>query len=122
MKHNMQALDDSALTHIANYFRALSEPNRLRILNSLRDGKKNVSQITQLTGCGQANVSKHLALLHEAGLVLREAQGTASYYSIADQATFSLCDVVCGNVAKIVERQHLSASALRAQLSPPDSR
>lgn len=114
----MQTLDDSALNHVAAYFRALSEPNRLRILNTLRDGQKNVTQITQLTQCGQANISKHLALLHEAGLVLRETQGTASYYSIADQATFELCDIVCGNVAKIVERQHSSAAALRAQLSP----
>jgi len=113
----MQALDESALSHVAAYFRALSEPNRLRILNTLRDGEKNVSQITQLTGCGQANISKHLALLFEAGLVLRETQGTATYYRIADQATFDLCDIVCGNVAKIVARQHDSTAALRAQLT-----
>lgn len=114
---NMQALDDSALSHVAAYFRALSEPNRLRILNTLRDGEKNVGQITHLTGCSQANVSKHLAVLFEAGMVLREAQGTASFYRIADQATFDLCDIVCGNVARIVERQHASAAALRAQLT-----
>lgn len=112
----MRTLDESALRHVAAYFRALSEPNRLRILNTLRDGGKNVSQITQLTGCGQANVSKHLALLYEAGLVLREHQGTASYYRIADQATFELCDIVCGNVATIVERQHACAVVLKAQL------
>ncbi|MBS1208903.1 MAG: ArsR family transcriptional regulator [Proteobacteria bacterium] len=112
----MQALDESALTHVATYFRALSEPTRLRILNTLREGEKNVSQITEKTGCGQANVSKHLALLFEAGLVTRTSQGTAVFYGIADAATFELCDIVCGNVARIVERQFASANALKKQL------
>lgn len=112
----MQALDESALSHVATYFRALSEPTRLRILNTLRDGNKNVSQITALTGCGQANVSKHLALLFEAGLVTRTAQGTAVFYAIADAATFELCDIVCGNVARIVERQLSSVDAVKRQL------
>lgn len=112
----MQALDESALNHVATYFRALSEPTRLRILNTLRDGHKNVSQITTLTGCGQANVSKHLALLFEAGLVTRNAQGTAVFYAIADAATFELCDIVCGNVARIVERQLSSVDAVKRQL------
>ena len=115
---SMQALDDSALGHVAAYFRALSEPNRLRILNTLRDGEKNVGQITHLTDCSQANVSKHLAVLFEAGLVLRETQGTASFYRIADEATFELCDIVCGNIARIVERQQESVAALHAQLAP----
>lgn len=112
----MQALDESALTHVAAYFRALSEPTRLRILNTLRNGEKNVGQITELTGLGQANVSKHLALLFESGLVTRNAQGTAVFYAIADQATFDLCDMVCGNVARIVERQFSNTNSLRKQL------
>ncbi|MEN3110067.1 ArsR/SmtB family transcription factor [Uliginosibacterium paludis] len=112
----MQALDESALTHVAAYFRALSEPTRLRILNTLRNGEKNVGQITELTSLGQANVSKHLALLFESGLVTRSAQGTAVFYAIADQATFDLCDMVCGNVARIVERQFSNTNSLRKQL------
>ena len=112
----MQILDESALAHVAIYFRALSEPTRLRILNTLREGEKNVSQITEQTGCGQANISKHLALLFEAGLVTRSAQGTAVFYAIADTSTFDLCDMVCGNVARIVERQFASANALKEQL------
>jgi DNA-binding transcriptional ArsR family regulator len=112
----MQALDESALNHVATYFRALSEPTRLRIVNTLRNGAKNVTQITELTGCGQANVSKHLALLFEAGLVTRSAQGNATFYAIADLATFELCDIVCGNVARIVEHQLTSTTALKKQL------
>ncbi len=94
----MQALDESALTHVATYFRALSEPTRLRILNTLRDGEKNVSQITELTGCGQANVSKHLQQLTAAGFISRRKEGTFAYYALADNDVFALCDVMCGRI------------------------
>lgn len=112
----MQILDDSALTQVAAYFRALSEPTRLRILNTLREGARNVTQITEQTGCGQANVSKHLSVLFDAGLVTRSTQGTSAYYAIADAATFELCDLVCGNVAHIIDQQHANAGAVRKQL------
>lgn len=118
----MQILDDSALTQVAAYFRALSEPTRLRILNSLREGARNVTQITELTGCGQANVSKHLSVLFDAGLVTRTTQGTSAYYTIADAATFELCDIVCGNVANIIDQQHANAGAVRKQLRKAASR
>lgn len=100
----MEELNDVALTKVASYFRALSEPMRLRILNCLRDGEKSVRQLTELSGGGQANVSKHLSLLLEAGLVTREQRGTMAIYQIADACTYELCDLVCGNVAKILQR------------------
>ena len=59
----LKALDDRALGHVAEYFRALSEPLRLKILNALRDHSRNVGQLTDLLGSSQANVSKHLATL-----------------------------------------------------------
>ena len=55
----MQALEDGALDHVADYFRALAEPLRLRLLNSLREGPRNVGELTLALGCSQANVSKH---------------------------------------------------------------
>lgn len=96
----MQALDDRALDQVAEYFRALSEPLRLKILNALRDGERNVGELTHLLGCSQANVSKHLALLAKLGLVEREAKGTSVFYKIADQRTYELCDLVCGQIAQ----------------------
>ena len=96
----MKALDDRALTHIAEYFRALSEPVRLRILNSLRERARNVGELTEMLECSQANVSKHLATLMRHGLVERSTRGTTALYEIADPRVYQLCDLVCGQMAQ----------------------
>lgn len=97
---NLKALDDRALGHVAEYFRALSEPLRLKILNALRDKARNVGELTELLECSQANVSKHLATLTRYGFVERTAQGTSAYYKIADPRVYQLCDLVCGQMAQ----------------------
>jgi DNA-binding transcriptional ArsR family regulator len=97
---SMKILDDRALIHVADYFRALAEPSRLKIINALRDGEHNVGELTELCACSQANVSKHLTLLAQAGLVAREARGTSVYYRIADPTIYQLCDLVCGQLAQ----------------------
>lgn len=94
----MSKLDDRALQYVAEYFKALAEPMRLKMLNALQDGEKNVGQLTEISGCTQANVSKHLALLAKSGLVKREARGTSVYYRIADPAIYDLCELVCGQI------------------------
>jgi DNA-binding transcriptional ArsR family regulator len=96
----LKALDDRALGHVAEYFRALSEPLRLKILNALRDRARNVGELTELLDCSQANVSKHLATLTRHGLVERSAQGTNAFYRIADPRVYQLCDLVCGRMAQ----------------------
>ena len=96
----MKITDDRALTHIADYFRTLSEPLRLKIVNLLRDRVYNVSELTQLLGCSQANVSKHLAILARAGFVSRNNQGTSAYYKIADPRIYELCELVCGRLGE----------------------
>lgn len=96
----MEKLDDRALEQVADYFRALAVPMRLKILNALRDGERKVSELTDLTGCSQANVSKHLAVLTQNGLVRRSSRGTSAYYRIVDRGTYQLCDVVCGQIGK----------------------
>ena len=65
----MQKIDDRALVYVADYFKALAEPMRLKLLNALQDGEKNVGELTELSGCTQANVSKHLSLLAKIGMV-----------------------------------------------------
>ena len=94
----MQALDDQALDHVADYFRALAEPLRLKLLNALRDGALNVSDLTAIVGSSQANVSKHLGVLAKAGLVTRQSRGTSVFYEIGDARTYQLCDLVCGQI------------------------
>jgi DNA-binding transcriptional ArsR family regulator len=97
--------DDRALAHIADYFRALSEPLRLKIVNLLRNRVYNVGELTELLGCSQANVSKHLAILARAGFVSRINQGTSNYYQIADQNIYTLCDLVCGRLGEHFAQQ-----------------
>jgi len=107
----MHALDDRALEHVAEYFRALSEPHRLKILNALRAGERNVGELAEALESSQANVSKHLSVLSKLGFVERESRGTSAYYRVSDPATYELCDLVCGQVAK---RLVLQAEVLAA--------
>jgi DNA-binding transcriptional ArsR family regulator len=115
----MQALDEGALGHVADYFRALSEPLRLRLLNALRDGPVNVGDLTLALGCSQANVSKHLALLAKTGLVRREARGTSVFYEIADPRTYEMCDLVCGQIAQRLMSQVQGMAAFQAPSASP---
>ena len=100
----MEGLPPEALQQVAAYFQMLSEPTRLQILNLLRDGERNVGELAQLCGYTSANVSRHLAMLTKQGLVVREARGTSVYYRIADDSVYALCDLVCGNIARQIER------------------
>ncbi len=98
-------LHDGTASLIAERFRALGEPTRLLILAALRDGERTVGDLVDLTGSGQANISKHLQLLHRQGFVERRKEGTSSFYRIADPAVFELCDLVCGTIREQLERQ-----------------
>lgn len=96
----MQTLNDQALAKVAEVFKALAEPRRLKILNALREGERNVTELVEASGTSQANVSKHLALLSQVGIVSREQRGNCAYYRMADASTYQLCDVVCGQLLK----------------------
>jgi DNA-binding transcriptional ArsR family regulator len=85
----------AALTPIANYFKVLSEVTRLQVLCYLKAGARNVTEIIEETGLGQANVSKHLKILMQAGMVTRHPRGTTVYYEITDPLIFELCELVC---------------------------
>jgi DNA-binding transcriptional ArsR family regulator len=100
----MEALPPEALSQVAAYFQALSEPTRLQILNLLRGGERNVGEIAQACGYSSANISRHLSLLMQHGLVARESRGTAVYYRIADESVYALCDLVCGSIMRQLER------------------
>ncbi len=92
------ALTPEVLVLIAERFKALAEPARLQILNCLRSGEMTVSELVDETSLGQANVSKHLQLLHSLGFVGRRKEGLFVYYAIADKSVFQLCDVMCGRL------------------------
>lgn len=113
----MKGLPPEALERVAAYFQALAEPTRLQILNLLREGEHNVGELAQLTGYTSANVSRHLSLLMRQGLVARDSRGTAVYYRIADPSVYSLCDLVCGSIARHHERDARDRSVF-AQAAP----
>jgi DNA-binding transcriptional ArsR family regulator len=117
----MQHLSPEALAQVAAYFQALSEPVRLRLLNLLREGSRSVGELAEVTGYSAANVSRHLALLAQHGLLARETQGTSVYYSIADPAIYELCNLVCDNLARRFERTAPQREAFAATRAGPAS-
>ncbi len=94
-------LKPSELKEIADYFKILSEESRLKILHSLCNGAKNVSQIAEDTELEQANVSRHLKTLSIARVLIRRAEGVNAFYEIANQKIFNLCDFVCKEILSI---------------------
>jgi len=93
-------LPDSLAELIAQRFRVLAEPMRIRLLDALREGPATVQELQQATGASQQNVSKHLSLLLRSGLVSREKEGNFSVYAIADEGVFELCEHVCGGLRR----------------------
>ncbi len=85
---------------IAERFRVLGEPMRIRLLDALREAPATVQELQQATGASQQNVSKHLGMLLRSGLVSRSKEGNFSLYSIADEGVFDLCEQVCGGLRR----------------------
>jgi DNA-binding transcriptional ArsR family regulator len=94
-KHTMTA---ESLELVAGRFKVLAEPARLRLLQSLSAGEASVGMLAKALVTTQPNVSKHLRILQDAGLVARRQDGNTVFYSIADPTVFDLCDVVCGSI------------------------
>lgn len=88
-------LNSDELERVANLFKAFAEPTRLAILQELKSGERSVSEIVDALQTSQANVSKQLKHLFDAGVVSRRKQGTLVMYGIADEMVFELCRMVC---------------------------
>jgi DNA-binding transcriptional ArsR family regulator len=118
---------DNALLHplpeplvelVAQRFRVLGEPMRIRLLDRLGEGDATVSELHAALGASQQNVSKHLGVLLRAGMVTRSKHGTSARYAIADEGVFKLCDDVCGGL----RRQVSELDALLPVAAPRPSR
>ena len=96
-------LPDPLTELIAQRFRVLGEPMRIKLLDALRDGAATVGDLVQRLGSSQQNVSKHLGVLHQAGIVSRAKEGTFVRYAIADDGVFALCEQVCGGLRQQIE-------------------
>ena len=107
-------LSGELVEQIAQRFRVLGEPMRIRILDTLRDGEANVQELTDALGTTQQNVSKHLGVLHAAGVVSRRRDGNRALYAISDESVFELCDTVCGGLRRqVAELDQLLAGVSR---------
>jgi DNA-binding transcriptional ArsR family regulator len=91
---------------LSERFKALSEPARLQILYVLQGGRElSVNELVEETGLGQANVSKHLQVLHSLGFVKRRKDGLYVHYAHADRNVMKLCELMCGRVEIQLEAQ-----------------
>lgn len=106
----MKTLSDETLAQVALFLKSISEPSRLKILRSIHDREKTVSEIMEDTRASQPNVSKHLSLLAAAHIVTSRKEGTSVFYKIADTNITAICDTVCRSIA---ERIRLDKVTLR---------
>ena len=97
--------NDQAIEIVARRFAVLAEPMRLRLIQALFGGEKNVTELTALTGGTQANISRHLQTLIAAQVLGRRKEGLQVFYRIADPTIPRLCDLVCGSLEKSLARQ-----------------
>lgn len=106
-------LPEALVELIAQRFRVIGEPMRIRLLDALRDGPMTINELTEALGASQQNVSKHVGVLAQAGIVAREKDGTRVRCHIADDSIFALCELVCGGLREQVAEldQLLSAGS-----------
>jgi DNA-binding transcriptional ArsR family regulator len=93
-------LPEPLIELVAQRFRVLGEPMRIKLLDRLRDGAASVNELQDAVSASQQNVSKHLGILYGAGMVSRTKQGNRTVYAISDPGVFELCDQVCGGVRR----------------------
>jgi DNA-binding transcriptional ArsR family regulator len=104
---------DEVFAVVADYFGILSEPSRLKILHAICQEEKSVSEVVELVGLSQTNVSRHLHQLHKARVVGRRKEGTTVLYTVSDPMLLDLCRMVCNRIAAgIEEKQPLKAGLM----------
>ena len=109
-------IPDELAELIARRFRALGEPLRVRTLDLLREQEVSVTALAEQLGTSQQNLSKHLAVLVDAGMVARSKDGTHVYYGIADDGVFALCEQICGSL-----QTQLATLSKVVELADPDA-
>ncbi len=100
-----KAKTDETFESAADLFRVMSAPMRLKIINSLCDGEKNVSYLLTQVNTTQPNMSQHLSTLYQAGILGKRREGVQIFYRIVDQRIVSICQAVCHEIANKPESQ-----------------
>jgi DNA-binding transcriptional ArsR family regulator len=90
---------------VAGQFKVLAEPIRLQILQCVGEAEKNVGEIVALTKASQPNISKHLKVMQDAGILVRRQKKNSAFFRIADPTIFKMCDMVCGSLKERSENK-----------------
>ena len=98
-------LTDQALELVAHRFAVLAEPMRLRLIQALFAGEKNVTELVEATDGTQANISRHLQTLTAAHILSRRKDGLQVFYKISDPTIPKLCELMCGSLEKQLAKQ-----------------
>ena len=101
----MKTLSDETLAKVSVFLKSIAELTRLKILRSIHDGEKTVSEIMSDTQGTQSNVSKHLAILAASHIVTFRKEGTSIYYKITDPNIVAICDTVCRSIAERIRHE-----------------
>jgi ArsR family transcriptional regulator len=112
---------EELLGRIADVLKAMADPTRLKILHSLHNGERCVSDILGSVGGSQANVSKHLSVLKRAGLVDCRRDGLNVFYRIADDSVFTICRNVCDSLEDRIDREHQTILEGRKQMEEAEN-
>lgn len=104
----MKSLSDETLSQVASFLKSIAGFTRIKILRSLHDGEKTVSEIIAEVKASQSNVSKHLATLTWAQIVTSRRDGTSIYYRIADPNVVQICDTVCRSIAEQIHKSKIT--------------
>ena len=109
----MSILTPHQLQAIANRFRVMGDPCRLRILTLLMQKEHTVGEVIETVGSSQSNISRHLQSLHSAGLVERRRDGNSIHYSVTDPVIFDLCKLMCNCVERDAKHSYKKLSGKR---------
>jgi ArsR family transcriptional regulator len=96
----------------AEICKTLADVKRLTIIHELRDGERSVGQLVSDLGLPQTNVSQHLAILRERGIVSTRREGTSIYYSLTSPKIGQACDLVQEVLADQLARNQVLANSL----------
>ncbi len=116
-------LPDRLVELVARRFRVIGEPMRIRLLDHLRGGEQSVGELVTVLASTQQNISKHLGVLYDAGVVNRRKDGNRVVYAIGDPTVFTLCEIVCDGLARRTAEltELLHAPAEQFERSQPGS-
>ena len=83
-------MDDTVCNLRAEFLKALASPLRLKILDALREGEKNVCELMDTLGICQSTLSCNLSVLRTSGVLLDRKEGTSVYYRVSDKNVYAL--------------------------------